>query len=177
MRKCDSFEFEKFSGRVPICLCTCILCFFFYVRLIFIHTFQHLHDCIFPAPYPPKFFKEALEIEHKEGGINKIAYFNGKEAGVLSARIIPTDCGKSLYLTSLGCKLFNRRQGIGALLLKQAIEWAKNQDCGRLYLHVQEGNEAAIEFYRAKDFQIEKVVPGYYTRLNPSNAFIMYRNL
>ena len=97
--------------------------------------------------------------------------------GVLSARVLESDLGKSLYLTSLGCKVLYRRKGLGSLLLSEAQKFALNQDCKYIRLHVQEGNEAAMDFYRDKGFQIESVVPGYYTRLQPSNAFLMYLNM
>ena len=143
-----------------------------------IDSFKHLHTGIFPAPYPEKFFTEILKLD-SDSKINKIAILKTtrKPVAVLSARVIPTEGTKILYLTSLGCKVYNRRQGICSFLLEKAVEWAKEHNCCRLYLHVQEGNLAALDFYRAKDFYVEKVVPNYYSRLQPPNAFKMYRNL
>ena len=138
-----------------------------------INTFKHLHTCIFPANYPSKFYKEIFN----KNSLNKIVLIGEQSVGVLSARVLESDLGKSLYLTSLGCKVLYRRKGLGSLLLSEAQKFALNQDCKYIRLHVQEGNEAAMDFYRDKGFQIESVVPGYYTRLQPSNAFLMYLNM
>lgn len=138
-----------------------------------INTFKHLHTCIFPANYPSKFYREIFN----KNSLNKIVLIGEQSVGVLSARVLESDLGKSLYLTSLGCKVLYRRKGLGSLLLSEAQKFALNQDCKYIRLHVQEGNEAAMDFYRDKGFQIESVVPGYYTRLQPSNAFLMYLNM
>ena len=138
-----------------------------------INTFKHLHTCIFPANYPSKFYREIFN----KNSLNKIVLIGEQSVGVLSARVLESDLGKSLYLTSLGCKVLYRRKGLGSLLLSEAQKFALNQDCKYIRLHVQEGNEAAMDFYRDKGFQIESVVSGYYTRLQPSNAFLMYLNM
>ena len=139
-----------------------------------INTFKHLHTCIFPANYPSKFYKE---IFNNKNCINKIAVIGEQSVGVLSARVLESDHGKSLYLTSLGCKVLFRRRGVGSLLLSEARKFALSLDCKHIQLHVQEGNEAAMDFYKDRGFQIESVVLGYYTRLQPSNAFLMYLNM
>ena len=138
-----------------------------------INSFKHLHTCIFPANYPSKFYKEIFN----KNSINKIAVIGEQSVGVLTARVLESDHGKSLYLTSLGCKVLFRRRGVGSLLLTEARKFALSHDCKHIRLHVQEGNEAAIDFYKDKGFQIESVVPGYYTRLQPSNAFLMFLNI
>ena len=138
-----------------------------------INTFKHLHTCIFPANYPSKFYREIFN----KNSLNKIVLIGEQSVGVLSARVLESDLGKSLYLTSLGCKVLYRRKGLGSLLLSEAQKFALNQDCKYIRLHVQEGNEAAMDFYRDKGFQRVCVVQVYYTRLQPSNAFLMYLNM
>lgn len=139
-----------------------------------IDAFKHLHACIFPT-YPSKFFKEVLVIE----GVCKVAYLNNQPVGVLSARVQEENQGqkRSLYISSLGCKVHARRRGIGSLLLDCAVSYAQTKSLPRISLHVQEGNEASIDFYLAKGFVIAETVPKYYFRLQPSNAYIMVKEL
>lgn len=140
-----------------------------------IEVYKHLHTCIFPTTYPRQFYKEALEIE----GVFKIAHLNGQPVGVLSTRILDDkqESVRSLYISSLGCRVQARRRGIGSLLLDHAIAFAVSKQLTLVSLHVQLGNEAAIDFYRAKGFEIERTVPRYYFRLQPSDAYLMQRKL
>ena len=97
-----------------------------------LEKFKSLHSCIFlNITYPRNFFDEALKYD----GVNKIAVLkdSGEKVGVLSASVILTEKEdivlkwpwavssrghgqfsdkKSLYLSTLGCKILNRRQGI-----------------------------------------------------------------
>ena len=55
-------------------------------------------------------------------------------------------------------------KGIGSFLLKNAVKWAQENNCNRLYLLVQQDSEA-VDFYTAKNFQTEKIIENYYLRL------------
>ena len=137
-----------------------------------LEDFKHLHECIFPVKYPASFFRDIFKSNET---INKIAVLDFKTVGVLSARVLKTDSkGQGLYITSLGCRLNFRRLRIGSTLLEEAIKFAQSKDCGQVYLHMQEGNEA-IEFYTKHGFKIEKRVPNYYRRIEPSTALVLYK--
>ena len=40
-------------------------------------------------------------------------------------------------------------------------------------LHVQSGNDSAMEFYKKHGFSIKEELKGYYTDLEPSDCFIL----
>ena len=142
-----------------------------------IDDFQHVHDCVFPVKFPRKFFRDIFKTDNGVSKLNRVAVLDKKTVGVLSARILPTDNdGLGLYITSLGCKIVHRRQGIGSALLREATQYAKYHDCGHIFLHMQEGNEA-LQFYLSFGFKIERRVPNYYHRLEPSTALVLYKPL
>ena len=68
-----------------------------------------------------------------------------------------------------------RRLGIGAQLLKQTLEAAEKagNDLLEIYLHVQVGNDAALDFYRQHGFEVGDVVKDYYTRLDVNDAHLV----
>ena len=46
-----------------------------------------------------------------------------------------------------------------------------------IFLHVQINNEEAIAFYKSFGFHIIKEVEKYYSRITPSNAYILEKQL
>ena len=46
-----------------------------------------------------------------------------------------------------------------------------------IYLHVQLGNDSALEFYKKYGFEITATVSGYYKRIEPSSAYILEKHL
>ena len=53
------------------------------------------------------------------------------------------------------------------------IPCAKASDCEEVYLHVQVGNDAALDFYKGFGFEVGDVVKDYYTRLEVNDAHIV----
>ena len=138
--------------------------------------FTHLHECIFPLKFPSKFYREA--VNPTKPGIHRIVEQNEKCIGVLSASVVtePND-ELQLYIYSLGCKVLNRRRGVGSFLLRTSIEFANNQNCKTVKLHVQKSNEEAVEFYKKHGFVELCIEPNYYKRLEKPDAVIMCRKL
>lgn len=141
--------------------------------------FRHLHTCIFPTKFSAQFYREALSP--KKPGIYQLAKEeeSNKHVGVLSAQIQPFEDHYELYIFSLGCRFTHRRRGIGTLLLKSALDFIQNQplNCQRISLHVQAGNDDALEFYGKHGFIELQRIPNYYRRYTPSEAILMVRNL
>ena len=69
-----------------------------------------------------------------------------------------------------------RRQGIGALLLRRALDEARSRSIRVLYLEVRIGNESARRLYERSGFEVVTVRPGYYTR-PVEDALVMRRLL
>jgi ribosomal protein S18 acetylase RimI-like enzyme len=44
-------------------------------------------------------------------------------------------------------------------------------------LHVQKGNESAREFYKKAGFSIKEELKGYYTDLEPSDCFVLEKQV
>ena len=62
----------------------------------------------------------------------------------------------------------------GARLLQETLEaCAKAPDCLEIYLHVQVGNDAALDFYKGFGFEVGDVVKDYYTRLDVNDAHLV----
>ena len=140
--------------------------------------FKHLHECIFPLTFSRQFYAES--VNPKKPGIHKIAFYEDEGVGVLSASVdngeqISSDL--ELYIFSLGCKILYRRKGIGSLLLSNCLEFARNQNCKKVKLHVQETNEDALNFYKQHGFYEFCQVPNYYKKLTHSDAFVMCKDL
>lgn len=52
-----------------------------------------------------------------------------------------------------------RGKGVGSLLLRHAVEWARSQGCKRITLLTDGDNEEAKRFYQAQGFATSKMVP------------------
>ena len=50
---------------------------------------------------------------------------------------------------------------------------AKAPDCEEVALHVQVGNDTALDFYRGFGFEVGDVVKNYYTRLEVNDAHLV----
>ena len=59
-------------------------------------------------------------------------------------------------------------------MLEQTLEaCAKHVDCEEIYLHVQVGNDTALDFYKGHGFEVGDVVKDYYTRLDVNDAHLI----
>ncbi len=65
--------------------------------------------------------------------------------------------GKCLYMDDLYVSKSYRKQGVGGRLLKQVIEFAKNQECRDLRWQVSNWNTNAQEFYKSIGAEIDSV--------------------
>merc|ERR1712241_1425227 len=107
-----------------------------------------------------------------------MAVFEDKNVGVLSACVNQLSNSElELYIYSLGCKYLHRRKGIGSYLLDNCIEFAINQNCKQIKLHVKEDNDDAISFYKKHGFYEFELVIDYYKRPERANALILCKDL
>jgi ribosomal protein S18 acetylase RimI-like enzyme len=47
------------------------------------------------------------------------------------------------------------------------------RDVTRMRLHVQQGNDQALAFYKKNNFQVVQEIPDYYTDLTPAGCFVL----
>lgn len=80
-------------------------------------------------------------------------------AGFLVARRVASD----LEVLNFAVQPVARRQGIGAALLKAALDWGRSFRAEKALLEVRASNSAAIAFYEKNGFQAAGRRPNYYT--------------
>lgn len=83
----------------------------------------------------------------------------GTVAGFLVARRVLTD----LEILNFAVTPRSRHLGNGALLLQEALAWAKNFEATRAILEVRASNRAALSFYERHKFEVVGRRPRYYT--------------
>ena len=68
-----------------------------------------------------------------------------------------------------------RRAGIGSALLQAAEDRLRQAGAAVVELETAVNNAAAIQFYKRKDYFVEKTIPGYYS--NQLDALVMRKEL
>ena len=76
------------------------------------------------------------------------------------------------HIISIAVDKNYRRKGYGTQMLTKAIGILSLLRLDVIYLEVNENNTGAVEFYRQFNFEIDRVVPGYYE--NGDSAIVMY---
>jgi [ribosomal protein S18]-alanine N-acetyltransferase len=79
--------------------------------------------------------------------------------GFLVARRILQD----LEILNFAVRPDSRRQGIGAALLSEVLEWGKSFRSEKAFLEVRASNHAALRFYARFGFEVTGRRPHYYT--------------
>ncbi|CAD7924957.1 unnamed protein product [Amoebophrya sp. A120] len=83
-----------------------------------------------------------------------------------------------LYLMTLSLLPAYRKRGIASALLEFLIEAAKkDENLRQIALHVQTSNDVALKFYQKHGFEIQKTVPNYYQKIEPTSAHFLTLNL
>ncbi|KAL8973500.1 MAG: hypothetical protein Q9197_002257 [Variospora fuerteventurae] len=85
------------------------------------------------------------------------------------------------YIQTLALLSPYRAKGIATALFKAIITTLCTQKeyegTASIYAHVWEANEEALEWYVKRGFQVGDVVQGYYRRLKPAGARIVWKDL
>ncbi|KAL8900635.1 MAG: hypothetical protein Q9207_005606 [Kuettlingeria erythrocarpa] len=85
------------------------------------------------------------------------------------------------YIQTLAILSPYRSKGIATALLDAVITTLCVEEVYKrvvsIYAHVWEANEEALEWYVRRGFQVGDVVQGYYRRLKPAGARIVWRDL
>ncbi len=85
---------------------------------------------------------------------------NGAEVtGFVVARRLSND----LEILNFAVELNSRREGIGAALLGEALQWAQTFQATSAMLEVRASNLAALRFYERHKFEVVGRRPRYYT--------------
>lgn len=115
-----------------------------------------VHDLLF------EFNGEALSLSTLTRRMQQVANLEtaflaerrGSLAGLLVLRIVPTisDAQDWAEITELYVRPPFRRQGIGAALVRAAVNCSRSRGCSELHLLVDPANQEAHAFYEASGF-------------------------
>lgn len=154
-----------------------------------VRQLQRLNVSIFPVKYNDLFYSEAVNAP---AGFVKLAFFNELLVGSVCCRkescVSPDspsepegEAGQKtskLYIMTLGVLAPYRERGIGKQLIEHVLELVRTsdecKDVGEIYLHVQDGNDDALRFYRKCGFAVKERLEGYYKRIGPPGNAAYY---
>jgi ribosomal protein S18 acetylase RimI-like enzyme len=160
-------------------------------------SFKKLNSLLLPIPYPESFYKEIL-ADPVDKSITLMALWHdspsdigkvkGRLVGAIRCRLFahpPGDSaskaridGPMLYLSTLVLLSPYRGYGIAAHMLDNLIRSAvEDYEITSVGAHVWEANEEGLEWYRKRGFRVVSREPGYYRRLNPTDAVVMLRDV
>ena len=85
----------------------------------------------------------------------------------------------SIYIMTLGVLESYRRLDVGKKLLAYVLDKVvdKHPEAIDVRLHVQVGNDAAVEFYKNAGFTVGDKVANYYSKVEPADAYLVYKSL
>ncbi|CCD61771.1 N-terminal methionine N(alpha)-acetyltransferase NatE [Caenorhabditis elegans] len=133
-----------------------------------IKTVRILVSSIFPVSYSDKFYQECMNNE-----LTGVVIRNGEAIAIVAVKPENFETGRVLYIRSFGVHPRHREAGLGSFLMDFVDEKGKLLKLPHAMLHVQTSNKTAIEFYKNRGFNVDCLVPQYYQRCSPPDAFIM----
>jgi len=134
-----------------------------------------LNEALYPVNYQDKFYKDVLN----QGELAQYVYFRDLLVGAICARVEPQDdMTFKMYILTLGVLEPYRRLGIGSRMVDYIVGKAREQpDVKEIYLHVQVGNDSAVDFYRKHGFEQGESIPDYYKKITPTEARVFRKAL
>lgn len=138
-----------------------------------IDQLRKLNLAIFPVRYNEKFYNDLANNPVQL--YTHLGFFSDILVGAVCCRqeMLEGSAFK-IYIMTIGVLAPYRRLGVGKRLLEQTLEaCSKQSSCEEIYLHVQVGNEAAIDFYKGFGFEVGPVIKDYYTRLDVNDAHLI----
>ena len=138
---------------------------------------------LLPVRYSDKFFKECVTDPRNEG-LSAVVSYAGKVVGWIRCRIEPFPNGMNrtsdqIYVQVLAVLAPYRRLGMATELLSNVLQQAAEREikASSIYAHVWERNEDGLEWYGKRGFRQVILQPAYYTRLKPSGAWLVRRQV
>jgi len=140
-----------------------------------LEQFRVLNYVNLPVIYSDDFYNRLTSLMRW----SKLAYLKDILVGAISCKEDKQDDGSlAVYIMTITVLKPYRRYGIGSLLLEKAIEeCAKDKKIKKMTLHVQKGNDSAMEFYKKHGFVIKEELKDYYTDLTPADCFVLEKTI
>ena len=136
-----------------------------------VEQFRILNYVNLPVIYSEDFYRRLTSYTR----YSKLAYLKDILVAAISCKEDTQEDGsKAVYIMTITVLKPYRRFGIASQLLEQAIQdCAKNRAIKRMTLHVQKGNDSAMEFYKKHGFTVKEELKDYYTDLTPADCFVL----
>jgi len=134
-----------------------------------------LNAAIFPIKYQDGFYRECCA----SGDVTQLAYHNDVLVAAIACRLeLQPDYSAKMYIGTIGVLAPYRGMGLGRKLMERSIGEAQKDPAIRsAFLHVQQTNKDAQEFYKKFGFVETEVVKDYYKLADGRDAVILSRDL
>jgi len=141
-----------------------------------VEQLRKLNLAVFPVRYNDKFYTDIAAASVQD--YTHLAYFSDILVGAIAGRAETQEGGAfKVYIMTIGVLAPYRRLGIGKMLLLNVLDACSRQpDCEKIYLHVQVGNQEAIDFYERFGFSVGDLVKDYYKRIDPPDAVVLSKS-
>ncbi len=126
-----------------------------------------IEDASFSVPWSRNSFAEALADENN---FLLVCEADGQIAGYADTWCVLDEA----TITNIAVREDLRGQGIGAQLLREALDEAKERGISAVTLEVRKSNESAIKLYNRFGFESVGIRPGYYEKPT-EDAVIMWK--
>ena len=138
-----------------------------------VEQLRKLNLAVFPVRYSDKFYSDLAANPVQQ--YTHLGYFSDVLVGSVCCRIEQQEgAAFKVYIMTIGVLAPYRRLGVGKRLLQKVLEACSQQpDCAEIYLHVQVGNDSAVQFYKGFGFEVGEIVKDYYTKLDVNDAHII----
>lgn len=127
----------------------------------------NIEEASFSVPWSRNSFAEALADENN---FLLVCEADGHVAGYADTWCVLDEA----TITNIAVREDLRGKGIGAMLLKTALDMAKERDISAVTLEVRKSNEPAIKLYNCFGFEAVGIRPGYYEKPT-EDAIIMWK--
>ncbi|CAI2377296.1 unnamed protein product [Moneuplotes crassus] len=138
-----------------------------------------LLDRTLPVSYRTDFYNKLVSYQR----YSKLAYFKDILIGAITCKSDKQKIEKDdeekhegVYIMTITVFPKYRRYGIASKLLEEAIK-----DCCTeweyIFLDVQENNVSALEFYKKHGFEVSHKRVDYYTNIEPSDSYFLYKKI
>ena len=134
------------------------------------HQLMQLNNLSLPVRYKDGFY---LMITSKIR-YGRFAYYNDIIVGAITWKYDHYENQRNVYIMTINVLEAYKRNKIGTQLLQELIRLHKNmKEISYINLHVQVCNEIALNFYLRNGFENVKKVEGYYTDIEPKEAYYL----
>merc|ERR1719272_994347 len=168
----SSLAMITMAGEEPT---TKIMCTLTYLTDKNVEQLRILNRVVCPVTYTEKFYDSLLAKGNSDW--TQLAFHNDVMVGAICTRKDLEDANK-VYIMTVGVLAPYRDNLIGSKLLWKIIEKCNEEaEVKQIYLHVQQGNDDAVNFYAKFGFEVGDEVKDYYKRIDPPHAIILYKNI